>query len=70
MTRKIPVPRRASNGVLKYGERILRRANALFELSGQQPKKVNRQSEFSDPIYFLYFHTIETWGSSDLSFEK
>jgi hypothetical protein len=34
-------------------------ANALFELSERRPKKVNRQSEFSDPMYFLYFHTIE-----------
>lgn len=34
-------------------------ANALLESSEQRPKKANRQSEFSDPIYFLYFHTIE-----------
>jgi hypothetical protein len=34
-------------------------ANALLELSEQRPKKVNRQSEFNDPTYFLYFHTIE-----------
>lgn len=34
-------------------------ANTLFELSEQRPKKINRQSEFSDPIYFLYCHAVE-----------
>ena len=34
-------------------------ANTLLELSEQRSKKVNRQSEFSDPIYFLYCHAIE-----------
>ncbi|HWZ73903.1 MAG TPA: hypothetical protein VN326_20800 [Casimicrobiaceae bacterium] len=34
-------------------------ANALLALSEQRPKKVNRQSEFSNPIYFLYFHAME-----------
>jgi hypothetical protein len=34
-------------------------ANTSFGLSEQPPKKVNRQSEFSNPIYFLYFHAME-----------
>ena len=34
-------------------------ANTLFGLSEQPAKKVNRQSEFSNPIYFLYFHAME-----------
>jgi hypothetical protein len=34
-------------------------ANALLVLSEQRPKKINRQSEFSDPVYFLYFHAME-----------
>jgi hypothetical protein len=70
MVKKYTAPEAHPMAFINMANEYYTAANALLALSEQPPKKVNRQSEFSDPIYFLYFHAMELALKAYLAAQK